>query len=648
VTVSGSTPNATVTVSPGAVTITNNSTAVSGFTNGDVLTNNGSVVTQSSPTITVNGTNCTLGASCSPTNPTSANIPNASGSAAFTAGSISATSHTLTLSAAQDFTNGQGIRINHAGAAFTLNPPTGGTVTPLGAAGSTTYQYKIASVDAAGGIGAVTASFQTTVAPATLSNQNANLLNWTAPASGTPPTAYAIYKNISGTYTLVGLADSLLEWADEGLTGFPFCDWLPATAPASPLADALTTTISAGGGTTSLTLAAAATTTASNQGVYHDDSAAIQAALNVSGVHQVTAPTGTFYVDTNSNIPTGVQFSGQRYGTTFKTVFPNQSAFSIGGNAFLNGAFSDAIFQLVPDSKAVNLVSPANARVNDIWCQGGSTGWVATPACVYTTGGGADITIAHLIMDGWGGAVSNLAIPTGGDVPTITMDGTGEVLGINISDVIMTNDSSVGTLSTYIAFNDCFNCNLSTAVLNANFGASGSDIFGTAGVGVINGSQAVHISNIQTLGFDTNIVMGGTGSAPLQMDVTGSHFDFCGTDCINLSTGSWVTITGNTFDGEGNSPWLLVGNHGIHTSGSFTAGPNTITGNAIKDFSGSGSSAIQFTSAMNDTIVGANAMTSNATDVSGGTGGTGSAIGQNCSGSPTGSFSSRNGIVGHC
>src|SRR5262249_48087791 len=122
----------------------------------------------------------------------------AAGSNQTTTGTISATSNSLALSLAADFQNGQGIRINHAGAAFATNPPTGLTVTPTGTTGATTYTYTIASIDAAGGIGAAIATVSTTTGNATLSPTNYNALSWTAPVSGPAPAGYAVYGRTNG------------------------------------------------------------------------------------------------------------------------------------------------------------------------------------------------------------------------------------------------------------------------------------------------------------------------------------------------------------------------------------------------------------------------------------------------------------------
>lgn len=228
---------------------------------------------------TVNGIGCTLGSTCTIATG-SPSITNASGSSQSTTGTISASSAALTLAAAQDFVNGEGIRINHAGAAFTRGAPSALSVTPTGTAGTTHYTYTIASLDANGGVGTPIATVTTTTGNATLSTTNYNALSWTG-GTGTPA-LYAVYGPTSGCTTTNCPLRAIVKgttYNDVGWFGVGAPDWLPTTPQASALADWLVTTISSGGGTTSLTLAANATTAASGQGVLHDDTAAVQAAL---------------------------------------------------------------------------------------------------------------------------------------------------------------------------------------------------------------------------------------------------------------------------------------------------------------------------------------------------------------------------------
>lgn len=90
-----------------------------------------------------------------------------------TTGGISSASPTLTLAAAQDFANGQGIVVLGAGSATALSTPSGVTVSPQYiTGGSTTYSYQVACEDFAGGVTAASASGSTTAGAALLGVQN--------------------------------------------------------------------------------------------------------------------------------------------------------------------------------------------------------------------------------------------------------------------------------------------------------------------------------------------------------------------------------------------------------------------------------------------------------------------------------------------
>lgn len=302
----------------------------------------------------------------------------ASGSTETTTGTISSSSSTLTLAAAEDFANNEGILVNHAGAAWPAPPgtaptmtapsspassvtvsscsgvptgpsatitdakgyipagdyvasctgttltlaqpaviklspsttacassctsdtlyagiynPTSVTLQTKGSAGSTSYWYEIAPLDANGGVGAALSAVTITTGNAALSGTNFNNIYWTLPQSGlgayygvcvwrsttsgsagyalvnstgqtTPSTTFGYYNDTGGTN------------AGEA-TGY-----CPSTPPASALADQLVTTISAGGGTTTLTLAASATNAATSQNIMHDDTAALTAAATAA------------------------------------------------------------------------------------------------------------------------------------------------------------------------------------------------------------------------------------------------------------------------------------------------------------------------------------------------------------------------------
>ena len=209
--------------------------------------------------------------------PTPQDYGASAGSDLQTTGTISSSSNALSLASAQDYANGQYIRVNHAGAANGVNPVTGGSVGHTGTAGSTTYYYQVASFGATGSVGAAISAVTTTSGNATLSYTNYNTITWTAPAGGTTPAGYAVYgRGSSGRVLLALVPYGTNGWNDYGTAAITAPDWLPSTAPGSALASWLLTTISSGGGTTSLTLGATATTTATSQSVLHDDTTFLQ------------------------------------------------------------------------------------------------------------------------------------------------------------------------------------------------------------------------------------------------------------------------------------------------------------------------------------------------------------------------------------
>src|SRR5215467_6769399 len=79
-----------------------------------------------------------------------------------TTGQITAGSAILTINAAGDYANGQGIVVYKAGAATTLHPPGTPTVTPNLLNGATTWNYKVIAEDYKGGLTAASSAGTTT------------------------------------------------------------------------------------------------------------------------------------------------------------------------------------------------------------------------------------------------------------------------------------------------------------------------------------------------------------------------------------------------------------------------------------------------------------------------------------------------------
>jgi hypothetical protein len=250
---------------------------------------------------------------------------------------------TLTLNSGIDFKNGQGIRVNHAGAAFTDNSPTGLSATTQGTAGSTHRWYNVVSLDCAGGVGAKVTDYDLTTSNATNSVANYNHVAWTY-ATGIAPCAYAIYRAADnsgspGTYSLIGITSrNFFDDVGQALVYTP--DWLPTTPQASSLADFLVTNVVSGGGASVLTIAATTATTAVNgTGVFHDDTAAIQAAL--TGL----AYGGTLY------LPAAV------YNISSPIILPSTTAVTLAGQG---RGFSTQANQGTSGGTILNMVAPTS------------------------------------------------------------------------------------------------------------------------------------------------------------------------------------------------------------------------------------------------------------------------------------------------
>jgi hypothetical protein len=260
-------------------------------------------------------------------------IPQNAGSTnGTTTGSISSGSTSLTLAAASDFATGQGIRIDHAGAPFSVNQPTSLTVSQVGTAGSTAYAYTIASISSGYGVGQSIANVATATGNATLSDAAYNHLSWSAP-SGTAPRAYAVYGNKSGSLTLIGYTYTT-SFDDVGIGSVTAPSWLPSTPPTSAsLADALITSIVSGGGTTSLTLTSSAASTAASAPVVHDDTQALQIAVTTASGGEAYIPAGIYRVSSPITSSAGVKISGAGFSGDQAGGFPpnNHSVSSCNG-----------------------------------------------------------------------------------------------------------------------------------------------------------------------------------------------------------------------------------------------------------------------------------------------------------------------------
>jgi hypothetical protein len=263
----------------------------------------------------------------------------ASGSNRSTTGSMTAARATLDVASESDFRNGEGIAVWGAGPAFSAGPLTSVTAKQQGVAGKTTYSYKIAPIDHAGGIG-VPVVVSVADGNATLSTANNITIN---AAYGTGDAGYVVWKSTNGgAYSYDG-ASADKDWVDTGWTPNWRPQFIPATPPNTAQADWLVTTIVSGGGSQTLTLAAAAKTSVTGARVMHDDTAALNAAVtaNAATGAQIDLPCGTYNITSTVRVTVAkIGFNGQGFCSTingfgvdddFQWIGTSPTSFLVGG-----------------------------------------------------------------------------------------------------------------------------------------------------------------------------------------------------------------------------------------------------------------------------------------------------------------------------
>jgi hypothetical protein len=330
----------------------------------------------------------------------SGGIANASGSAQNTTTTCVASSTAITLAAAQDFVNGQGIALEHCGATFSGAAPTAFVVSAnseaafgQGPTGSTTYSYQIACVDAAGGVGAALSAVTITNGNATLGTvtQSARQIAYNAVTWTTTCPGVAIWRNrASAGYQLIGVFNNAAaeftccpvatygaEVDDAGMpqVTIPF---IPATPPVTALNDRLVTTVSSGGGATSLVLSAAPSNAATGAYVRHDDTAALNTYLSANS--SASIPAGTFNV---SAITFPTTLGAIRGAGKANTIFQgwNTSAYTLYGTGMPSGfAVSDLTIAPVAigSGNGLEIASTTNCRI--------SANSLSGQTALYTTG----------------------------------------------------------------------------------------------------------------------------------------------------------------------------------------------------------------------------------------------------------------------
>lgn len=219
----------------------------------------------------------------------------ASGSGVVTTASI--VGNTLTFSSPPDFLNGQGILVYGAGAASTVGVPSITYLNALGATGSTTYSYRVATIDNTGAMSAAGLPSSISTGYVTLGTYMPdsqgiarNELRWTL-GSG-PVLATVVWRSKNGSpYQLVGCFRGT-SLNDCG--GTQTIRGIPSGPPSVPTPSWLYGVVSSGQGTSVLTLSVSASTSVGGTTVIHDDTNAINLALATETL--VYFPQGTYYV----------------------------------------------------------------------------------------------------------------------------------------------------------------------------------------------------------------------------------------------------------------------------------------------------------------------------------------------------------------
>jgi len=343
----------------------------------------------------------------------------ASGSAQSTTATCVSGVASLTLAAAIDFKNGQGLMVPGCGANPTVTVPTGITVIPQGTGGSTTYNYSVACVDAGGGNSGYTSlGASTTTGNAALNGTNYNAIYFTLEsgcpgfvlvgrATGSPTVlqympweeskttftgatatrngsnlvtmnvggsqglpffpgwfvtiSACVDSSYDGTVQVVGLSGSgggTFGYSSVGSAGsttgctltvdptfFDFGTTFPLpsnlTVGVSPTPDIFTAKISSGAGTTIVATSAAPSQNASGKTVWHDDTAALTAAIAASAALSNTVqnfcPAGTYLLSSALSIAANFTLHGpgspwESTSCSLDQINPGADIFRAGGD----------------------------------------------------------------------------------------------------------------------------------------------------------------------------------------------------------------------------------------------------------------------------------------------------------------------------
>jgi hypothetical protein len=276
-------------------------------------------------------------------------------------------------------------------------PGSGGSLTEASPAsltlnaGSTTYNYEVAAVDANSGLTAATAPGSVSSANPVTGPQVYNGLSW---PRVTNATMYSVYRKInSGSYTCIGTAiqpgqtNTNPSYKDYGGTSGSCPVNSPSTPPSSAVNQILLSTIASGAGTTSLTLASSAGTNVSGVVVQHDDTAAINAAIAAAAANSLVRYGGggnvllpgpaTYYVQTlsfptttpNGSASMAIRLSGQilnRQPLLFKDVANYSLIGESGGTVTAGQEYAAAFVGGIGVAPAIGIQTANSIRIENI------------------------------------------------------------------------------------------------------------------------------------------------------------------------------------------------------------------------------------------------------------------------------------------
>jgi len=368
-----------------------------------------------------------------------------------------------------------------------------------GAAGATTYHYKVSAVDASGGMSPASAAITIANGNATLSTTNYNWINYGVASIGAAlvPHEWVIYsdRGLGGAYSCVGTSFTN-AYLDMGLA-IPCPVFAPATPPAAATAQVLNTTISAGGGTTTLTLATTASNSATTQNIYHDESSFLNACItddqfdrgssvgfpSSAGSYGCYIPAGNYYFNGPLITDTGgpnASVGGNIWvaGSVFLNVFPwyvstGEWYVKGSGNATATASFSHASATSFHTSASlaasVAIRSAAHVEFSGLDIHSSGHGiWIGN---IPYLGGPNALRFDNDLITTWPGPGAGLVFDN-------------NVIGVWVNNTTITGPSGAGLSpiwSTGTAWNSLSNCcmyfnNITTANRGARFDQPGGGI----------------------------------------------------------------------------------------------------------------------------------------------------------------------------